>query len=50
MAEAIVRNVVPNFNYSMKAMVFFRSKIILNKLNIYQKIIFMKFERFENCQ
>ena len=40
MVDVIGRNVVPNFNYSVEALVFFRSKNILNKLNIYQKTLF----------
>ena len=44
MAEVIYRNVVTNFNYTMKALVFIE-KIILNKLNIYKKKLFVKFEK-----
>lgn len=44
---------VLKFNYAMQALVFFISKIILNKLNIYIKNIYEVPERFENyfdCQ
>ena len=45
MVDVIGRNVVPNFNYSVEALVFFRSKNILNKLNIYQKFLFKNIEK-----
>ena len=33
---------MPNYNYIMHALVYFRSKTILNKLNIHQKTLFEK--------
>ena len=45
MAEVIRRNVVPNFNYTVKASILFRCKIILNKFIIYQNTSFMKIEK-----
>ena len=44
MAGIIDRN-VPDLSYSMQALTFFRSEIILNKLNIYQNILFIKYEK-----
>ena len=45
MAEVIGWKVFANLNYGMQALVIFSYKIILNKLNIHQKTLFMKFKK-----
>ena len=45
MARVFGGNVNVNFNYCTKAVILFMSRIIINKLSVLHKILFMKLEK-----
>ena len=49
MARVFGRNVNVNFNYCTKAVIFFMSRIIVNKLSVLHKILFRKLEKNLKC-
>ena len=49
MAKVCDRNVNVNFNYSIKAVVIFMSRIVVNKQSVFHKILFRMLEKDLKC-